>query len=86
MAQFSLDGISYPTADSMRGVLTTQHQQNPAASVVIRADKDVEYSNVSDLMGACANAGISTVTFAVLIGGGNNRQAPAAGPGGTASN
>ena len=86
VAQFSMDGVAYPTADSMQGVLASQHQQNPAAYVVIRADKDVEYSNVSDLMGACANAGISTVTFAVLIGGGNNRQAPAAGPGGTASN
>jgi biopolymer transport protein ExbD len=86
VAQFSLDGIGYPTADSMEGVLASQHQKNPAATVVIRADKDVEYSNISDLMGACANAGVSTVTFAVLIGGNNNRQAPAAKPGGTASN
>ena len=85
VAQFSLDGVSYPTADSMEGVLASQHQQNPAASVVIRADKNVEYSNISDLMGACASAGVSTVTFAVLIGGNNNKQAPAA-PGGTASN
>jgi biopolymer transport protein ExbD len=84
VAQFSLDGVNYSTADSMQGVLAAQHQQNPAAYVVIRADKNVEYSNISDLMGACANAGISTVTFAVLIGG-NNQQAPAA-PGGTASN
>jgi biopolymer transport protein ExbD len=84
VAQFSIDGVSYPTADSMQGVLASQHQQNPAAYVVIRADKNVEYSNISDLMGACANAGISTVTFAVLIGG-SNKQAAAA-PGGTASN
>jgi len=86
VAQFSLNGVSYPTADSMEGVLAAQHLQNPAASVVIRADKNVEYSNISDLMGACATAGVSTVTFAVLIGGNTNRQAPAAGPGGTASN
>jgi biopolymer transport protein ExbD len=84
VAQFSIDGVTYPTADSMQGVLASQHQQNPAAYVVIRADKNVEYSNISDLMGVCANAGISTVTFAVLIGG-SNKQAPAA-PGGTASN
>jgi hypothetical protein len=37
-------------------------------------------------LGACASAGVSTVTFAVLIGGNNNKQAPAAGTGGTASN
>jgi biopolymer transport protein ExbD len=86
VALFSLDGVSYPTADSMKGVLAAQHQQNPAASVVIRADKNVEYSNISDLMEACADAGLDTVTFAVLIGGANIKQAPAAGPGGTASN
>jgi biopolymer transport protein ExbD len=85
VAQFSLDGVNYPTADSMQGVLASQHQQNPAAYVVIRADKNTEYSNISDLMTTCASAGISTVTFAVLIGG-NNKQAPAAGPGGAASN
>ena len=85
VAQFSLDGVNYPTADSMQGVLTSQHQQNPAAYVVIRADKNVEYSNISDLMNSCANAGISTVTFAVLIGGNNKKQASAP-PGGSASN
>jgi len=83
VAMFSLDGVTYPTADAMQGVLASQHQQNPAAYVVIRADKNTEYSYVSDLMNSCANAGISTVTFAVLIGGGN-KQAPA--PGGAASN
>jgi biopolymer transport protein ExbD len=84
VAQFSLDGVNYPTADSMQDVLTSQHQHNPAAYVVIRADKNVEYSNESDLMNTCANAGISTVSFAVLIGG-NDKQAPAAS-GGSASN
>ena len=84
VAQFSLDGVNYPSADSMQGVLASQRAQNPAAYVVIRADKNTEYSNISDLMNTCANAGISTVTFAVLIGGGN-KQAPAPGSGGTAS-
>ena len=85
VAQFSLDGVFYPTADSMGGVLAAQHQLNPAANVVIRADKNTEYSNISDLMAACANAGIGTVTFAVSIGGNNNKQASVTG-GGTASN
>ena len=86
VAQFSMDGINYPTADSMQGVLASQHTQNPAAYVVIRADKNTQYSNISDLMNSCANAGISTVTFSVLIGGGNNKQAPAGTPAGAASN
>ncbi len=85
VAQFSLDGVNYPSADSMQAVLAAQHAQNPAAYVVIRADKNTEYSNISDLMSSCANAGISTVTFAVLIGGGN-KQAPAPVSGGAASN
>ena len=86
VAQFSLDGRGYPSADSMQGVLASQHQQNPRAYVVIRADKNVEYSNISDLMKTCGDAGIGTVTFAVLIGGGDNKNAPAADSGGTASN
>ena len=85
VAQFSMDGISYPTADAMQGALAAQHTQNPAAYVVIRADKNTEYSNISDLMSSCASAGISTVTFAVLIGGGNKQEAAPA-PGGPASN
>src|SRR5277367_1344523 len=35
VAQFSLDGVGYPSADSMQGVLAAQHAQNPAAYVVI---------------------------------------------------
>jgi biopolymer transport protein ExbD len=79
VAQFSLDGIPYPTADALQGALQSQHTQNPAAYVVIRADRNTEYSNISDLMNTCANAGISTVTFAVLIGGDQNKTAPAPG-------
>jgi biopolymer transport protein ExbD len=76
---FSLDGVSYPSADSMTGVLASQHGHNPAAYVVIRADKNAQYSNISDLMQACGSAGISTVSFAVLIGGDKNKPSPAGG-------
>jgi len=40
---------------------------------------------VSDLMQVCGGAGISTVSFAVLMGGNDNNK-EAAAPGGTASN
>jgi biopolymer transport protein ExbD len=86
VAQFSIDAVNYATATDMEGVLAAQHEQNPQAYVVIRADKDTQYSNISDLMSVCASAGISTVTFAVMIGGDSNTQAPAAGNGGAASN
>jgi biopolymer transport protein ExbD len=56
------------------------HARKPQGYVVIRADKNTEYSNIADLMGTCASAGISSVSFATLIGG---NQAPA--PGGAAA-
>ncbi|MEI9998149.1 MAG: biopolymer transporter ExbD [Verrucomicrobiota bacterium] len=78
MAKFSLDGQYYPTADALSAPLASLHGKNPASYVVIRADRDTEYSNISDLMSACGNAGISTVTFAVLIGGGDQKSPPKA--------
>jgi biopolymer transport protein ExbD len=86
VALVSMNGVSYQSANdpNLQSSLASQHSQNPAAYVVIRADRNTEYSNISDLMNSCANAGISTVTFAVLIGG--SKQAPAPAPGGTATN
>jgi biopolymer transport protein ExbD len=71
---FSLNGLTYPDAASMQSYLAQQHAANPAAFVVIRADRNTEYSNISDLMKTCADAGIESVTFAVLINN-NNTQA-----------
>jgi biopolymer transport protein ExbD len=78
-AGFSLDGVHYPTADALQGVLAARMAHDPRTYVLIRADKDVQYSNISDLMTTCSNAGIGTVTFAVIIGGDK-------GPAKTASN
>ena len=76
VAMFSLNGVSYPSATdpALSAALAGMHQQNPTANVVIRADKNTEYSNVSDLMQTCGAAGIGTVTFAVLIGGQDNKN------------
>jgi biopolymer transport protein ExbD len=81
-AQFSLDGRNYAQAADLTGPLAAAQQRDKLAKVLIRADKDVQYSNISDLMGACANAGIASVTFSVLIGGNANKPAQT---GGTAS-
>jgi len=67
-AHFSMDGIEYPSADSMQGILASRIKVNPTTYVLIRADKDVEYSNLSDLMNTCSAAGIGSVTFAVIVG------------------
>jgi biopolymer transport protein ExbD len=80
-AHFSMDGVAYPTADALQSVLGAQHQLNPHAYVLVRADKDVEYSNISDVMNACAAAGIGTVSFAVITNPGKS-AAPTSAPDG----
>ena len=82
-AIFSMDGVTYPTADALQGQLAMRHQQDPRAYVLIRADKDAEYSNISDLMNACGTVGIGTVTFAVITGGDQKTPPP---PASTAAN
>ncbi len=66
VAQFSIDGATYASAAAMEGVLASRHTSNPAAYVVIRADRDAQYGNISELMSSCASAGISTVTLPLL--------------------
>ena len=78
VAGFIMDGVSYPKADAFIDVLSQRIAKDPHIYVLIRADRDVQYSNISDLMGACAQAGIGTVTFAVIAGTGKKPSADAA--------
>ena len=75
-ARFSMDGVDYPAANTLQDTLTGRVRENPTTYVLIRADKDVEYSNISDLMSTCASAGIASVTFAVIINSGEAAKAP----------
>src|ERR1700679_3566660 len=43
-AIFSMDGGTFPTADALQGQLAGKRARNPRTYVLIRADKDVEYS------------------------------------------
>jgi biopolymer transport protein ExbD len=74
-ATFTIDGMRYPTADAVQNMLAVRYQQNPQSYVLIRADQNVEYSSISDIMTACAGAGIGTVSFAVITNPG--KAAPA---------
>jgi biopolymer transport protein ExbD len=65
-AKFALDPVESDTAQGIEAELARRHAADPASYVVIRADKDVEYSNISDLMTVCGDAGIGTVSFSVL--------------------
>jgi biopolymer transport protein ExbD len=78
-AMFVLDDVRSPTPDGMAGILAAKKAADPAGYVVIRADKDVEYSNISDLMEVCGNVGIGSVAFSVLL----NHNQPAAAAGAT---
>ena len=77
VAEISLEGIPFASATEMQGALAARHASDPEAFVLVRADKEVEYSNIADVMTACANSGIGTVTFAVITGGG--KKAPEGG-------
>jgi len=73
-ATYVLDDLRSATPDGLAGKIAARHNADPASYVVIRADKDVEYSNISDLMGICGNAGIGSVAFSVLLN--NNKPQP----------
>ncbi|MGD0016483.1 MAG: biopolymer transporter ExbD [Verrucomicrobiia bacterium] len=58
-------GAKYVVANLPR-VLLEEKQQHPTLSVVVRGNKQMPYRDLNNLMGACAKAGISDVTFATL--------------------
>jgi biopolymer transport protein ExbD len=76
-ALYVLDSTSSPNADGLAGLIAARHNADAASYVVIRADKDVQYSSISDLMTVCGNSGIGSVAFSVLL---NNHPGAAAQP------
>ena len=78
-----MDQYTSETPDGLADAIAARHAADPAGYVVIRADKDVEYSNVSDMMNVCANVGIGSVAFSVLLN--NNKPAPTSSPAASAS-
>jgi biopolymer transport protein ExbD len=75
-AKYVLDSLTTATPDALAGAIAAKHNADPLSYVVIRADKDVEYSNISDLMSVCGSAGIGSVAFSVLL----NHNQPQPGP------
>jgi biopolymer transport protein ExbD len=81
-ARYVLDQYAAETPDGLASAIAAKHAADPEGYVVIRADRDAEYSNISDLMAVCGSAGISSVAFSVLL---KNTPTPAPGPTTTAS-
>jgi biopolymer transport protein ExbD len=76
-ATYTIDGVRYADADSIQNALGQRAHGNPHTYVLIRADQNAQYSNISDVMTACAGAGIATVSFATITNP-NAAHAPAA--------
>jgi biopolymer transport protein ExbD len=68
---FTINGMTYPSTDAIESYLASRAHENPPPTVLIRADESAEYSSISDVMSACASAGISTVSFAALLNPGH---------------
>ena len=58
-------GVKHTVAD-LPVVLLQEKQQHLTHSVIVRGNKQMSYRDLSNLMGACARAGIDDVTFATL--------------------
>ena len=58
-------GMKYAVAN-LPLVLLQEKQQHPTLSVIVRGNKQMPYSDLNNLMAACAKAGIVDVTFATL--------------------
>ncbi len=68
-AGFSIDGRNFADATSLVPYLASKVASDPRTYALLRADKDVQYSNVSDVMSSCASAGIAKVSFATITSG-----------------
>jgi biopolymer transport protein ExbD len=64
-----VDQKTFGKPDDLLPILLRRLQADPMTRVLIRADKEVEYNYVSQVMSACQKAGIANVTFAVTAGG-----------------
>jgi biopolymer transport protein ExbD len=76
-ALYLLDDVPYTNPDDMTAVLGGRLKADPASFILIRSDKEVEYSNIANLMTSCARAGLTSITFAVISGGANKAPVPA---------
>ena len=61
-----IDDRAYESPEALVPMLSRQIGQDPVVRVLIRADQNVEYQFISEIMKACSESHIADVTFAVL--------------------
>jgi biopolymer transport protein ExbD len=66
-----MDDVAYARAEQIAPTLRTAVEVNPRTRVVIRADKNVRYEYLRQVMKAAGDAGVGNVTFSVV-----NRDEP----------
>ena len=67
-----VDNQKFVQADGMVGYLQTKSQANPAMRILIRADRNVRYDYLKQVMIAAGKAGVGKVTFSVVDKDSNN--------------
>jgi biopolymer transport protein ExbD len=78
VGELKVEDRPYGTPDDLVPLLADRLRRDPVLRVLIRADRDAEYSYIADIMKACSKAQIANVTFAVLNG---DKQPAHAAPG-----
>ncbi|PTY04465.1 hypothetical protein DB346_03250 [Verrucomicrobia bacterium LW23] len=62
----SIDQVGYGSVDQIGPVLQSRKAQSPQLRVLIRADENIEYRTLADIMKVVGANQIGNVTFAVL--------------------
>jgi len=66
---------TFDTPEEIIPLVEERLNENPLATVLIRADQDTEYEFVSQIMRAVGKAGVGAVSFGVITGGGEAGEA-----------
>ena len=61
-----IDNKTFAQANQMLGILQTKAQANPAMRILIRADRNVRYEYLKQVMITAGQAGVGKVTFSVV--------------------
>jgi biopolymer transport protein ExbD len=69
-----VDDKKFPQPDQMLGHLQTKAQANPDMRILIRADKNVRYDYLKQVMITAGKAGVGKVTFSVVDKDANGGQ------------
>lgn len=67
-----VDNQKFAQPEQMIGYLQTKAQANPAMRILIRADRNVRYDYLKQVMIAAGKAGVGKVTFSVVDKDSNN--------------